>query len=48
MSNIKELNQAISTLKTFCDKQRDCVGCPFNENCGDTPENWKLFKENEE
>ena len=44
---IKELNQAISTLKTFCSKQRSCNMCPFNKSCGNTPENWKLLEEKE-
>lgn len=51
--NTKEVNKAIEISKTFCSEQQACQDCPyhkayygcrFSKSCGDTPENWKLIK----
>lgn len=41
--NTEELNKAIEIFKEFCSEHHSCQDCPFSENCGDTPENWKLL-----
>ncbi len=45
--NINKVNAAVEVLKMFCCSQRSCTKCPFGENCGDTPENWKPINADE-
>lgn len=42
--NTEEVNKAIEILKAFCSEHHSCQDCPFSKSCGETPENWKLIK----
>lgn len=45
--NINKVNEAIEVLKTFCFTQMSCQKCPFEENCGNIPEEWETINTDE-
>lgn len=52
MATIKELNEAIETLKVECESHKECTECPMFDNCDieygyvqQTPCNWETIKD---
>lgn len=46
MSRIDDMNEAIRTIRSFCQKYEWCSDCPMYENCKELPTyDWKEITE---
>ena len=48
MIDLDKLNEAINIIKNVCSTYSNCVDCPMNPNCNESPTQWNEVKKNED